>query len=127
MQWARIFGVVLDMLWNRRNDLVFQNAATPPHVLIVTAKNMVFYIECATSDHGVVKQFGRHHTVRWHPPLEGWTKVNTGVAFSSTAGAVSGGVVRDESGNFMVAFSSNHGTYSIMHVEYCGRLFSASD
>lgn len=101
MQWARIFGVVLDMLWNRRNDLVFQNAATPPHVLIAAAKNLVFYIECATSDHGVMKQFGRHHTVRWHPPLEGWAKVNTGVAFSSTAGAVSGGVVRDESGNFM--------------------------
>lgn len=120
--WSTLFGVVLDVLWWARNDLVFNNLNCDSHTLVCIAKNTIGGINQAQA------MFGRTHVthtsspapscIRWIPPPQGWFKLNCDGARSETQRkATCGRVLRDHGGCFCLGFSANLGDCSLLQAE----------
>lgn len=101
LEWSRLFGIVMEQLWQRRNEKVFKNILCSLNEVITYARNMIQYLRMAANHRGLVRPLGPSHwfyrQVRWQPPLEGWAKINTDGAFSATTTtAACGGVFRND-------------------------------
>ncbi|KAJ1379941.1 Ribonuclease H-like superfamily [Sesbania bispinosa] len=61
-------------------------------------------------------------SISWSPPQHGWFTLNTDGAVSSENGAACGGAFRYCWSRFILGFSGNLGTCSVLHAELWGIL-----
>ncbi|CAN1744334.1 Putative ribonuclease H protein At1g65750, partial [Linum perenne] len=113
------------MIWYRRNRLVFHNEHLSAREICCQIR---FWIQLYSSSWkalqvsreapGLARQA---HLIGWRPAEEGCFSLNSdGSLFRNPSRAAAGGVIRDENGRFVTAFSANIGACSIMRAELRG-------
>ncbi|CAN1353255.1 Putative ribonuclease H protein At1g65750 [Linum perenne] len=116
------FGVINWLLWRRRNRLVFHDENTSAREVCSQVKFWVhFYssswkaLQVSREAPGLARQA---HLIRWRPAGEGCFTLNSdGSLYTNPNRAAAGGVIRDDNGRFVSAFSMNLGSCSIMRAE----------
>ncbi|CAN1141919.1 Putative ribonuclease H protein At1g65750 [Linum perenne] len=110
-------------LWKARNELVFNQAVENPQSIVAKAGAWTATVKAALGDsNGRVAIPIRNRTnVSWEPGLAQWHVLNTdGSVLPQLGSAAAGGVLRDESGRGLAAFSANLGRCSITRAELRG-------
>ncbi|CAN1781286.1 Putative ribonuclease H protein At1g65750, partial [Linum perenne] len=116
------FGVINWLLWRRRNRLVFHNENISAREVCSQVKFWVhFYssswkaLQVSREAPGLARQA---HLIGWRPAEEGCFNMNSdGSLYTNPNRSAAGGVIRDDSGRFVSAFSMNLGSCSIMRAE----------
>ncbi|CAN1127155.1 Putative ribonuclease H protein At1g65750 [Linum perenne] len=119
------FGVINWLLWHRRNRLVFQAENSSAREVCSQVKFWVhFYSSCwkalqvSREAPGLARQA---HLIGWRPAEEGCFTLNSdGSLYTNPNRAAAGGVIRDDNGRFVSAFSMNLGSCSVMRTELRG-------
>ena len=91
------------MIWKQRNQGYFFNKRANPNLAKVISKQAMEFLFCVSrptcNNQLVVKR------VSWEKPEPGWFKLNTdGSSRGSTGLTASGGLIRDEGGNWVIGF-----------------------
>ncbi|KAF7845007.1 putative ribonuclease H protein At1g65750 family [Senna tora] len=120
LDWKILFAISCWIIWKKRNKLVFENISTSVDDLYFSILNFARAVERSREDLKITAHIPQRITrfVGWQPPRTGGVKCNVdgsvhGVHHSATCG----GVIRDEAGNVLLAFSRNLGSYSITWAE----------
>ncbi|KAK4482042.1 hypothetical protein RD792_012965 [Penstemon davidsonii] len=115
--WYMVFIATVWMIWKSRNKYIFQNVRDP-------VKQTVFAIKCLVGDMERIpakkgkRKLGKPSLVSWSKPLKGWHKLNTdGSVLESKNCAAAGGLIRDDTGSWVVGFSRKLGSTSITMAE----------
>jgi ribonuclease HI len=102
---AGLFATVAWVLWNNRNNKVWNNVAEPGRSLGFKAKHMWEEWHFVNN-----QQPGRHmnmqqqHEIKWQKPIQGWFKCNVDAGFHKELSKTSTGwCVRDHMGRFIRA------------------------
>jgi ribonuclease HI len=117
---AGLFATIVWLLWNNRNNFVWNNTKEPGRELGYKAKRMWEEWNAAQQE-----QVGRNNIMQqptdlqWQKPSLGWLKCNTDAGFFSDSNRTSGGwCLRDHRGMFVSAGTSwIEGTCSIIEGE----------
>jgi ribonuclease HI len=117
---AGLFATLIWVLWNNRNNSIWNNTKEQGRSLGYKAKHM--WEEWHSVQH---LQSGRHvpvqqqHVLRWQKPSDGWLKCNVDAAFHSEQNRTSvGWCLRDHQGMFVRAGTSwVEGTCSVIEGE----------
>ncbi|CAN1771045.1 Putative ribonuclease H protein At1g65750 [Linum perenne] len=116
------FGVIAWLLWRRRNSLVFNEEKLSVSEVCCQAK---FWIHLYSSSWKAL-QASREapstarqaRLIGWRPAEEGWYSLNSdGSLYKNPTSSAAGGIIRDDNGKFIAAFSANLGVCSIMRSE----------
>ena len=96
------------LIWKGRNQLVFENKRLNLKIDFEIAYNAVEYTHCACkpliSKHRITKQ------IRWEKLSNGWRKLNVdGASMGNLGQAGGGGLLRDESENWIGGFARRIG------------------
>ncbi|CAN1122078.1 Putative ribonuclease H protein At1g65750 [Linum perenne] len=119
------FGVIVWLLWSRRNKLVFEGVTWS----IEEVSNHVKFRVLLLSSSWKAGQLGREapgiarqtQLIRWRPADEEWFTLNSdGSLYTQDNRADAGGIIRDCRGNFVSSFAINLGSCSIMRAELRG-------
>ncbi|CAN1830979.1 Putative ribonuclease H protein At1g65750 [Linum perenne] len=121
-----LFGFTCWLIWKARNDRVF--AGTRPNPLGVAMKAHIWLknAEDAAKRNAfvlgnVIKR--RETEISWDPGPPGWVTLNTdGSVIPSRAAATAGGLLRDEMGRCLLAYTVNLGNCSITRAELRGAI-----
>ncbi|KAF7811558.1 ribonuclease H [Senna tora] len=123
LDWKILFAISCWIIWKKRNKLVFENISTSVDDLYFSILNFARAVERSREDLKITAHIPQRITrfVGWQPPRTGGVKCNVdgsvhGVHHSATCG----GVIRDEAGNVLLAFSRNLGSCSITWAELHG-------
>ncbi|CAN1165414.1 Putative ribonuclease H protein At1g65750 [Linum perenne] len=122
-----LFGVACWSLWKARNERVFSNTRT-------TAANLAFRIQSWTKS--IADARTRENSlsvpaptttkpsyISWKPGPEDWITLNTdGAVNQASRRATAGGLLRNEAGYCLMAFSANLGICSITRAEMRGAI-----
>ncbi|CAI9118064.1 OLC1v1019579C1 [Oldenlandia corymbosa var. corymbosa] len=118
-KWRMNFGSTCWLLWNCRNDRVFNGATAAVGNIVRSAVHKSE--EIARSQNLLRWQQSRSNRVKelgWKKPPSLWQKVNCDAAVCLNSGkAAVGGIIRDDASRFMVAFNKNEGICSVETVE----------
>lgn len=121
-------GVVLDVIWKARNDVVFNNTNRDSHTMACVVKNTMIGINRAKdmyrrTNEPTPSTSATSH-IRWTPPMHGWIKLNCDGARSTSHGkATSGGIFCNDNGGFCFGFSVSLGDCSILSAELWAVLY----
>ncbi|CAN1815662.1 Putative ribonuclease H protein At1g65750 [Linum perenne] len=121
------FGLTCWVLWKARNERIFSNAkATPSNVNFQIAgwsrivKSAVQREQIMTDPRRL--QADRH--IAWEPGPESWMVINSdGSVLQPSGHAGAGGLIRNEFGHCLAAYSMNLGRCSITRAELRGALY----
>ncbi|GLT82219.1 hypothetical protein SLE2022_006230 [Rubroshorea leprosula] len=116
--WACLFLSTVWLLWKDRNKLIFNNIHTPLLVLYSHIVQHAFYTSLAQSN-AVCGQLRETRWVRWHPPEDGFLKLNTDGSLRQGS-ASAGGLIRDSNGNWLHGFLVNIGRATSLVAELWG-------
>lgn len=86
MSWDVTFGIILDMLWRARNELVFEMVGNSPVIICDRITKMIQDVQAAAADSSVDSLVLRARgpgVIKWLHPMEEWVKINTDGSFSS--------------------------------------------
>ena len=96
------------MIWKQRNQGYFFNKRANSNLAKVISKQAMEFLFCVsrpTCNNQLVAK-----RVSWEKPELGWFKLNTdGSSRGSTGLTASGGLIRDEGGNWVIGFSRKIG------------------
>ncbi|CAN1816421.1 Putative ribonuclease H protein At1g65750 [Linum perenne] len=116
------FGITAWVLWSARNKFIFENQNQPVTTVVEHCK---FWINLVLSS-WKTNQLGREapglarqtQLIAWRPRDEGWSTLNTnGSRYVDSGSTAMGGLIHDEHGRFMRAFTANIGNCSITRAE----------
>ncbi|CAN1150998.1 Putative ribonuclease H protein At1g65750 [Linum perenne] len=116
------FGVITWILWRARNKLIFEEVN---HTAREVSEQCKFWINLVLSS-WKTNQLGREapgkarqtQLIAWRPGEEGWFTLNTdGSRYSHSGSTAIGGLIRDDGGRFIQAFTANIGDCSITRAE----------
>ncbi|KAK4283181.1 hypothetical protein QN277_000163 [Acacia crassicarpa] len=107
-EWQQIFTITCWWLWRRRNLFVFEDTQISNTTVMTSVMSLRKCLNEARDRWCLVDRkkttLGTSGNC-WTAPLAGWVKINTDGAFSpSTPGVASGGILRNEHGQFLQAF-----------------------
>ncbi|CAN1777535.1 Putative ribonuclease H protein At1g65750 [Linum perenne] len=120
------FGVTCWFLWRSRNERIFESASTPANSVAIKAAvwtdNASKALERDTSWMNVNE--GRSVTaISWDSGPSDWVTLNSDGAVKTTSGKASaGGVLRDDRGRILKAYTINLGVCSITRAELRGAI-----
>ncbi|CAN1160515.1 hypothetical protein LINPERHAP2_LOCUS23359 [Linum perenne] len=114
-----LFGVTTLLLWKRRNRLVFDNDRAPVSAVCCQVK---FWDRLFSSSWKALQMSREAPSSARQAQLIGWRQADEGCfslnangsLYSNRSSATAGGVIRDDNGRFVSAFTANFGTCSIM-------------
>ena len=111
-----VFLFAIWMLWKQRNSVIFQNRDPNPNLAAHIISQASDFYWCAAewkkANSFIMKN------IRWERPSSGWRKLNTdGSSLGNPGLAGGGGVIREESGNWVVGFSRKIGVTSNFDAE----------
>ncbi|CAN1776777.1 Putative ribonuclease H protein At1g65750 [Linum perenne] len=116
------FGITAWNLWKARNKSIFEGTNQSCSEV---SEQCRFWINLVLSS-WKTNQLGREapglarqtHLVAWRPGDEGWFILNTdGSRYTSLGSTASGGLIRNDHGQFVSAFTANMGDCSISRAE----------
>ncbi|CAN1190185.1 Putative ribonuclease H protein At1g65750 [Linum perenne] len=116
------FGIIAWNLWGARNKLIFEGSNPST---IGVSEQCKFWINLVLSS-WKTNQLGREASgqarqtqfIAWRPGDEGWTTLNTdGSRLTHSGSTTIGGLLRDDGGRFIRAFTGNIGDCSITRAE----------
>nr|KYP33975.1 Putative ribonuclease H protein At1g65750 family [Cajanus cajan] len=118
VNWPILFAVTLDSLWIRRNKMVFDNSfSSSEQVVKEINARVTTIVSIHTNNSFLSDPLCGHQDTHWRFPPIGHIKLNGDGAVSNDGIGACGGVVRDSSGNFLLAFSKKLGCISILKAE----------
>ncbi|BFG41108.1 hypothetical protein CerSpe_273820 [Prunus speciosa] len=100
-----LFAFTEWVLWNERNGVLFGSQPTPPGILVQHAKDYddEFTRSLVVNHRSLSSPI---HDVQWHPPTDGFFKLNVdGAADLATGDRGAGVIVRDSQGNLVGALA----------------------
>ncbi|CAN1786030.1 Putative ribonuclease H protein At1g65750 [Linum perenne] len=118
------FGIIALNLWKARNRLIFEGANQSS---IELSEQCKYWINLVLSSWKTC-QLGREapglarqtQLVAWRPGDEGWFILNTdGSRYTHSGSTAIGGLIRNDQGKFVHAFTANLGDCSITRAEIC--------
>ncbi|CAN1193376.1 Putative ribonuclease H protein At1g65750 [Linum perenne] len=120
------FGVICWTLWRQRNVRIFANSNDPAGTVAIRAcaweKTVAEAMERDARATGVPPT-RRRVDIAWNPGESGWWTINSdGAACLSSGSASAGGLIRDEFGHCVAAFTMNIGRCSITRAELRGAI-----
>ncbi|CAN1752411.1 Putative ribonuclease H protein At1g65750, partial [Linum perenne] len=116
------FGIIAWNLWGARNKLIFEESNRSS---IEVSDQCKFWINLVLSS-WKSNQLGREapgkarqtQLIAWRPGDEGWSTLNTdGSRLTHSGSTAIGGLIRDDGGRFIRAFTANIGDCSITRAE----------
>ncbi|CAN1788669.1 Putative ribonuclease H protein At1g65750 [Linum perenne] len=116
------FGIIAWNLWGARNKLIFEESNPSA---IGVSEQCKFWFNLVLSS-WKTNQLGREapgqarqtQLIAWRPGDEGWTTLNTdGSRLTHSGSTAIGGLLRDDGGRFISAFTGNIGDCSITRAE----------
>ncbi|CAN1816844.1 Putative ribonuclease H protein At1g65750 [Linum perenne] len=116
------FGIIAWLLWRARNQLIFEERSLS---VLEISEQCKFWIDLVLSS-WKTSQLGREapgkarqtQLIAWRPGEEGWSILNTdGSRHLHSESTAIGGLIRDDGGRFIRAFSANIGNCSITRAE----------
>ncbi|CAN1147373.1 Putative ribonuclease H protein At1g65750 [Linum perenne] len=121
-----LFGVACWLLWKVRNERIFSNTRTTAVSLAFRIQSWIKSIADARTreDSLSVRAPPRYEApIAWKPGPEDWITLNTDGAVNQTSRrATAGGLLRNEVGHCLMAFSANLGNCSITRAEMRGAI-----
>lgn len=128
VNWSRFFGVMLDKVWCRINELVFSNITWSSSDLVIKSRRMIEALDVSDKAFGRVTGWKNNTQqnvcIRWYPPSLGEVAPNCdGSVMDVGQNAAYGGLLRDGSGNFFVGFYAKLGTVTVVEAELWGILY----
>ncbi|XP_057419026.1 uncharacterized protein LOC130713258 [Lotus japonicus] len=123
------FGLLLWSIWSWRSKFVFQGITFDLHHVFTSALRLQLeHSHSVSTVRSSTVAGSRNYTVqqiRWAPPPPQWIKCNTDGSVRGSSGlATSGGVFRDEFGQWKLGFCRNLGSSNVLWAELWG-IFSA--
>ncbi|GLT29235.1 hypothetical protein SLA2020_041140 [Shorea laevis] len=117
---ALLFLSALWLLWKDRNALIFKNHKSRPQELCALIFQQAKYTMIALNPISRVTS-RQQRWVSWIPPDAGWYKLNSDGSYSAARNSANaGGLIRDNSGNWVSGFTVNVGCTSILIAELWG-------
>ena len=108
-----MFLFAIWMIWKQRNKLIFQNSNPNLNLAIHIFSQAGDFYWCA-ADWKKTHNFTMK-CIRRERPKSDWRKLNMDGSFVGNLGLVGGGgVIRDETGNWVVGFSRNIGVLQVL-------------
>ncbi|KAK7256400.1 hypothetical protein RIF29_29844 [Crotalaria pallida] len=124
--WNLLFGIILDTIWYHRNNRNFNGflfSVVGSVREIWSMFNLIKQAWVIETPLQRLRGMPLRDGIRWEAPPQGYVKCNTdGSVNQGQASDVAGGIIRDEAGNFVVAFSNHLGLCSVLHAELWGAL-----
>lgn len=123
--WHIYFGVVLDTIWRNRNDWVISRKQSLTQASIITIRSQVECIMACNMRSEILKPkatcMSETMVNHWKLPPEGSWKLNCDGSVTSNGHAAGcGGILRDQRGNLMFAFSHRLEACSVLELELWG-------
>ncbi|KAK8555230.1 hypothetical protein V6N12_009378 [Hibiscus sabdariffa] len=122
--WDVLFGYLLWDLWRKRNEWVFGEHNHCGNSVLQRSLRILHEATAGRSLLGAIRPLSctsANVLGRWVKPPQGWCKLNTDGAVNRSPGMVSsGGVVRNEEGNWLIDFDRRLGVCSVLEVELWG-------
>ncbi|CAN1767631.1 Putative ribonuclease H protein At1g65750 [Linum perenne] len=118
-------GILCWYLWKARNELIFKQVIQTPQSIAAKTSVWSNTVKAALGDTRgqVVIPTRRNADICWEPGPPSWHILNSdGSVIPQSGSAAAGGVVRDESGRAVAAYSVNLGRCSITRAELRGIL-----
>ncbi|CAN1161710.1 Putative ribonuclease H protein At1g65750 [Linum perenne] len=117
-----VFGLSSWIIWRRRNQRVFEDVTLSVDEVVGQISFWAQLLSSSWKAHQVGREAPRYARqtllIGWRLGDEGWYTLNTdGSLIPTTSSAAAGGVIRDDQGRFVLAFSSNLGSCSIVRAE----------
>ncbi|CAN1732286.1 Putative ribonuclease H protein At1g65750 [Linum perenne] len=116
------FGVIAWLLWRRRNSLVFNEEKLSVSEVCCQAKFRIHLYSSSwkalQASREAPSTARQARLIGWRPTEEGWYSLNSdGSLYKNPTSSAAGGIIRDDNGRFIAAFSANLGVCSIMRYE----------
>ncbi|OIT19577.1 hypothetical protein A4A49_40764 [Nicotiana attenuata] len=107
--------IILWSIWKNRNLTLFRNSTKPITHYDIIFQTLEYY-------HLVHKHKEKHiretKTIRWTPPPKGFFKLNIdGSIDANTNTGGGGGLMRNNNGEWIIGFASQHHSQSAVHME----------
>ncbi|KAE8735096.1 hypothetical protein F3Y22_tig00000477pilonHSYRG00472 [Hibiscus syriacus] len=115
--WSSFFTALIWHIWKQKNDYVFKGATYKIDSTIHSSYN---WAKCYANSSKVPVIYPIQHVTNptWSPPPRGWMCLNMDSAVATFDGRGSiGGVIRNSNGEWIICFTKNIGTTSILHAE----------
>ena len=107
LPWKVIFPFAVWNVWKSRNNLVFNGKNRNLKTLVIVNQALEFF-HCLSSPRLLTRNVMMR--IRWEKPSQGWWKLNINGSYCGNTGlAGCGGVVRDDAGRWVIAFSRSIG------------------
>ena len=107
LPWKVIFPFAVWNVWKSRNNLVFNGKNRNLKTLVIVNQALEFF-HCLSSPRLLTRNVMMR--IRWEKPSQGWWKLNIDGSYcGNTSLAGCGGVVRDDAGRWVIAFSRSIG------------------
>ena len=126
--WPTMFTTTTWWLWKWRNSRCFEDSNSGPTNPSSFIRKRTEEIDQAFSkEHPLMRHPTRNRTtishIQWTPPPEGWCKLNVDGASKGNPGAAgAGGLLRDQSGNWITGFALNLGYCTSVKAELAALL-----
>ncbi|CAN1148225.1 Putative ribonuclease H protein At1g65750 [Linum perenne] len=121
-----LFGIVCHNLWKARNESIFANNTDGPHSLAIRSCHWQETVERAMAWDEIMQVshvLKRRAEIAWVAGPAGWITLNSDGSVQGQKGkAAAGGLLRDNNGNCVLAYTMNLGTCSITRAEIRGAL-----
>ncbi|KAL0000416.1 hypothetical protein SO802_014197 [Lithocarpus litseifolius] len=117
--WKVLDPFAVWLIWENRNQVVFKSKNSNLNLAKDIIQRSREFFFCAFFPKVATNWIVKH--IRWERPTSGWVKLNTdGSSLGNPGMAGSGGVIRDEEGNWLVGFARNIGITTSFQAELWG-------
>lgn len=119
VKWNLIFGIMIDKLWGKRNDFIFNGITWSISELLLRSRLMVDAVCKSMETYNCLRIMAdtceKPLQVRWIRPKMSEVALNCDGSVTQAGNvAVYGGVVRDADGNFIFGYACQLGSCSIL-------------
>ncbi|CAN1184265.1 Putative ribonuclease H protein At1g65750 [Linum perenne] len=125
-----LFGLICWSLWKTRNERVFSELRLPASSVAARIKAWAVIVKGAMETNLLPADPGKRYVpiqIAWEPGRQGWVVLNSdGSVLHPSSKAAAGGLIRDELGRCLMAFSYNLGRCSITRAELRGAVHGLS-
>ena len=102
--WKVVFPITIWNVWKSRNNMVFNKKKRNPSLAMEIVKQALEHYHCVASPRLQTRKVLKG--IWWERPPQGWMKLNNDGSANGNPGlAGCGGVIRDDSGQWIVGFS----------------------
>ncbi|CAN1166059.1 Putative ribonuclease H protein At1g65750 [Linum perenne] len=121
-----LFGIVCHNLWKARNESIFANKRVEPPAVAIRSRRWQEMVERAMARDEIIQgnhMLKRRAEISWVAGPAGWITLNSDGSVQGQQGkAAAGGLLRDNNGTCVLAYTMNLGTCSITRAEIRGAL-----